>query len=128
MQVTALPKIDNKFMPPKPPSNINIISLIKRLPDNIKYKIYKEYFEPEVYFILYKRVVEKKISQSLHTDFLLPLIPILLSKKTVIEYICSKCKYFKIVYNIHKIKNNTNFVKLSKGESFALSILLYLYH
>ena len=128
MQVTTLPKISSKFMPPKPPSNINIISLIKRLPDNIKYKIYKEYFEPEVYYILYKRVVEKKLSQSLHIDFLLPLIPILLSKKTVIEYICSKCKYFKIVYDIHKIQNKNNYAKLLKGESFALSILMYLYH
>jgi len=128
MQLTTLPPISPRFMPPKPPTNVNIIHLIKRLPDNIKHKIYKEYLEPEVYFILYTRVIESKESQSLNIQLLLPLLPTLLSKKNVISYICSKCKYFATCYQEHKIINKKMFILMNKGDSFASSILMYLYH
>jgi hypothetical protein len=129
-QQLTLPKISSRFMPPIPPPsrNNNIINLIKSLPVEIKNKIYKEYFEPEVYFMQYKRVIESKESQSLGFERLLTTLPIILSKKNVISYISKKCKYFASCYQEHKIHNNKTFILMSNGESLAASILMYMYH
>lgn len=115
--------------PPSPPPYININHIIRNLPDSLREKIYKEYFEPQVYFLEYKRAIESPPSQRLDIVSVFRLLPIILAKKKkVISYISSKCNAFKMAYRDHKTQNKKGFIRMTKGESFALSILMYLYH
>jgi hypothetical protein len=125
-----LTHISSRILPPTPPKNkINTTrELINSLPYELKTKIYKEYLEPEIYYLLYNEALLSKTSKILNTGVIRPYIPIINSKPLVLRHLCNKCQIFRKVYNTHKIENKKNFVKMSNGESFALSILFYAYH
>jgi hypothetical protein len=101
---------------------------IKNLPDCIKKYIYYEFLETENYYKIIKKSLDTEESQNLNINCIRPLIPLILVKKKLLKYLCEKIFCFNIVYNDHKIKNNKCFVLMQKGDSFALSILMYLYH
>jgi len=125
-----LTHISSRILPPSPPKNkINTTrELINSLPYELKTKIYKEYLEPEIYYSIYQDAIKNIESKKLKICVLRPIIPMLLSKPVAIQYISKKCYYFRTVYNKHKIENEKYFEKLQKGDSFALSILMYIYH
>jgi hypothetical protein len=113
-------------------SNISLEKIktkfLDRLPEFIVIEIYKNYLEAEVYYSIYKDIIESVNSNRLDNEELKPLIPIILSKPIVCKYINNKCIGFKESFKDHKIKNKKSFELMKKGESFSLSILMYLYH
>ena len=128
-KTTNLPPIPRRLLPPQPPKRRRSLKeLIRDLPYEIKFKIYKEYFEAVLYYELYKSLICHKKSKYLELSILRPYIPILLSKPNVIKYLCKQCPNFKESYYVHKILNSKNFLKLKNGESFGLGILMRMYH
>ena len=101
---------------------------LDRLPEFIVLEIYKNYLEAEVYYSIYRDIIESVNSHRLDNRQLKPLIPIILSKPIVCKYIENKCIGFKESFKDHKIKNNKSFKLMKKGESFSLYILMCLYH
>jgi hypothetical protein len=128
----VFPQIDRKYLPPFPPISRfkvqNVTNLINALPNELKMKIYKEYLEPEIYYFMYQDAIKSIESTKLNMVNLRPIIPILLSKPLVRQFICKKCNTFRSVFNKHKIEKDKLFTKLIKGDSFALSILFSIYH
>jgi hypothetical protein len=121
----------NTFYPPLPPieSFINWKQIISRLPDDIVHKIYKEYVEAEYYYILYKQIIKHHRSNNLDNELLTPMIPVLLSKQNVVDYLYKKCFGFRNTYREHNRKLGKKvFKNLNFDASFALSILFNLYH
>lgn len=106
----------------------DICALIVELPDDIKMYIYKEYLEPEVYYQYYLDKINHNLSTRLDGTILRPLIPSILSKKNVLQYICKKCHVFRDIYIDHKIEKKKGFIKMKKGNSLTMSILFTLYH
>ena len=110
--------------------NTNILDtiLLNKLPEEVVNKIYKEYLEPEAYYIIYKKIIESPNSMSLDGKELVNFLPTLLAKQLVCKYVMDKCVTFNSSYKLHKIKNKKTFVLMKKGESFAAHILFALYH
>jgi hypothetical protein len=103
-------------------------NIIGKLPQDLVIKIYKEYLEADVYYTIYKNIIEDPISQRLNGKLLIPFIPIILSKPVVCKYIREHCPNFCSSFKKHKIDNNKVFTLLKKGESFAATILFSRYH
>ena len=103
-------------------------NLIDKLPQDIVNKIYKDYLEPELYYLQYKNIIETIESKLLNGIFIIPFIPIILAKPIACKYISTKCKAFNYSYIKHKIKKTKIFSLMTKGHSFAACILFTLYH
>jgi len=103
-------------------------NIIGKLPQDLVIKIYKEYLEADVYYTIYKNIMNNPISQRLNGELLIPFIPIILSKPVVCKYIREHCPNFCSSFIIHKIDNNKVFTLMKKGESFAATILFSRYH
>ena len=108
-------------------SDNNIQKIIIKLPDDIKNKIYKEYLEPIIYYNLYIDTLEYSGKRYIYI-YLSKLLPYIFAKKNVKNYIINKCIGFNTSYEKHKINNTKSFIKLTKGESFALSVIYSYYH
>ena len=106
----------------------NIDNIVNKLPAEIVIKIYKEYLEPEIFYIRYKNIIEYPTSMSLNGEYLIAFIPIILAKPIICKYISTKCRQFKESYIEHKINNKKTFKLMTKGQSFAATILFSLYH
>ena len=103
-------------------------NIFDKLPTEIIVKIYKEYLEPELFYISYKNIIEHPTSKSLNGEYLIAFIPIILAKPYICKYISTKCRQFKESYIEHKINNKKTFKLMTKGQSFAATILFSLYH
>ena len=103
-------------------------NIIDRLPEDLVIKIYKDYLEPEVYYKLYIDIIENPFSLGLDGKLLLPFIPILLAKPIVCKYISTKCVAFCRSFQQHKVNKKKVFRLMHNGQSFASTILFYLYH
>jgi len=103
-------------------------NFIDKLPEDIVIKIYKEYLEPELYYLQYKNIIESHESQLLNGFLLLPFIPIILAKPISCKYISTKCSAFNYSFNKHKIKKEKLFRLMSNGKSFVATILFKIYH
>ena len=101
---------------------------IKRLPDETRTYIFKAYLETDLYSLLYDRLVKSAKSCSLNISDLRPFIPYILAKTEICVYISEKCFGFRSSYREHKVINKKMFRHLKRGDSFTLSILMYLYH
>lgn len=108
--------------------SVNIDNIVNKLPAEIIIKIYKEYLEPEIFYIRYKNIIEHPTSMSLNGEYLLEFTPIILAKPFICKYISTKCRQFKESYIEHKINNKKTFKLMTKGQSFAATILFSLYH
>lgn len=102
--------------------------LISLLPDELKFKIYKDHFEPKYYYEIYISLINSQKSSALEYNLLSHCIPLFLSKQNVINYLYQKSEPFQKSYYQHKIIHQKNFKKMKKGDSFALSILMQIYH
>lgn len=103
-------------------------NIINKLPEDIRFTIYKEHFEPEYINEFIVKALDTLDSCSLNTKDIRPLIPIILSKKYLVSYLLSNNLTFKKIYNSHKINGKKYFELMNNGDSFALSWLMYLYH
>ena len=103
-------------------------NILHKLPRDIVVKIYKDYLEPEVYYEIYKRILQSPECANLNGNEMRTFIPIILSKPIVCKYIITKCVYFRSSYEEHKIKQDKSFVNLKKGDSFVAVILMHRYH
>jgi hypothetical protein len=120
-ELTEIPKILN--------SNSDIDSIICRLPQELKNKIYREYFEPEYYFEIYNRIIVECVFDSYTgMENIRRLLPSILVKPITITYISLKSEAFDDCYKKHKLLNKKLFKHKKMGISFATSIILYIYH
>lgn len=101
--------------------------IIDRLPKDLVIKIYKDYLEVEVYYMMYKNIIKSPISKTLDIKLLIPFLPSVFSKPNVCKYIREKCNAFNSSFTDHKINNNKQFNLMLKGQSFAATILCTLY-
>ena len=107
--------------------NEKLYYYIEKLPPDIKILIYKEYFEPKIYNEFYLEMINHELSKKLNGSMLRPIIPIIISKKNVLEYICKKCVIFRNAFIKHK-NNNKTFKLMTKGDSLTMHLLFSLYH
>ena len=104
---------------------------IMNLPDDIKYKIYKEYLEPEIkrkqiLCILHRcnTCVYNKNSQKL----LLKMITNALNNEYICNYLCKTCKDFDTTYDNY-LKNTLGYRLITdKYEKFVVNWLVSLFH
>jgi len=112
----------------------NFSQYINNLPQDLKTKIYKQYFwfdvekKPKCDCIIDWFQNSDDAQKLRRNDNILNTINKLLKNETCIEYMRNQDKEFNSCYIYHYIDNKQNFVKLSKLESFVLSILMYKYH
>ena len=90
--------------------------------------IYKEFFEIEIYYKKIKQVLDTNLSRDLDIKFIRPYIPLILAKQKLVEYLFQNMKEFRLTYTSHKIEQKKGFNYMKNGDSFALSILMYMYH
>jgi hypothetical protein len=112
-------------------SNIEIdynLQKINNLPELLVFNIYKDYLEAEIYYIIYKNIIESENGKCLNGQELIPLIPIILSKPHVSKYISENCRAFYESFKNHKIEKKKQFKKLNNVESFVATILFSIYH
>jgi hypothetical protein len=107
--------------------NNNLEYFIVKLPYDLHSKIYKEYLEQELYYSLFIRALNTKESKNLDPIFITPLLPIILSKKHVTDYLNKNCESFRLSYYSHRIMNKKIFKQLTNGDSFVNSIVAYSY-
>ena len=128
--------IYNGFLVKRKSRELDMV-LISKLPSDVVMYIYKEFLEYDVIFREFESLIEKIESRRLNTIFIRPLLPKILANKRLCVYLCEKLvakdynegfRYFEVVYKNHKIENKKNFVGSTNGNSFALSLLMYLYH
>jgi hypothetical protein len=96
---------------------------IEGLPDEIKLKIYKEYFEPKILYDKYLK--ELKQDGFLKLSFVIREI---LVKPLVISYLCKVCRGFQYSYKSHKIDKKKSHLLLNNLESFTVNILIFTFH
>ena len=101
---------------------------ISALPEEIKRKIYKEYFEPTILYDKYIFILYSEPSTCLQTAELKNFLPTILAKKDTLHYILFQCDVFRETYNNHKINKKKTFRLMSNGESFSAEILICLFH
>lgn len=105
---------------------------IYEIPQDVKTKIYKEYFEPQ---IIAENLCDKLLielnsveSRNLVIRGILPLLEELLQNKLAINILIKNNNIFEMLYNDLCIQNKKNFINLSLMHDFALSWLMTLYH
>ena len=111
---------------------ILVLTLQKKIPiDLIKY-IYEEFFEANIVYQQFINALECKKSQRLDIESLLNNIKIIFhknkKKSMIIPYICKNNEIFNTYYIDHYINNIKHFRQLNLDNSFALCILMALYH
>ena len=111
---------------------ILVLALQKKIPiDLIKY-IYEEFFEANIVYQQFINALECEKSQRLNIETLFNNIKIIFHKNQknsmIIPYICKNNEIFNTYYIAHYIKNIKHFRRLNLDNSFALCILMTLYH
>ena len=109
-------------------SAVDALQRFKHLPSCILEKIYKEYLEPDILCEEYNHIICLTHSQQLCITMLRRHVVKFLSNPLVCNYLSKKCSGWNYSYKIHKTENGKSFVRLNKGDSFCLSILMCLYH
>ena len=103
--------------------------LVDRLPQEVKDYIYHVFLAPEIHYNEFKRRLQSQDSRRLDITDIRPHLPTLL----VFYPWITRCEdrfddVIREVYVQHKIKDNKFFLRCTKGDSFALQILCFLYH
>lgn len=110
----------------------NLDKNIELLPYDIRYKIYKEYFDPNtiadklcdnLYFEL-----KSKECCILNIKNLKPIIEKILKNRLAISKLQKNDKIFNKLYNQIIVKQIHNFIHLSYNNDLALSWVMTLYH
>jgi hypothetical protein len=101
---------------------------INKLPQDIKYYIYSNFFKEELLYEKFNKELETEESKYLNCTNIVPYIPIIISKIGYINYFSSKLPFFNSIYKDHIINDKKTFVLMNNQESFAQCILMYMYH
>jgi hypothetical protein len=105
---------------------------IYEIPDDIKRKIYEEYFEPTIQAEeLCNQLLEKLTTENsyqLSTKDILPFIEKILQNKIAISHLRKINSTFSILYKQIIIEKKRNFILLLPSNDIAMSWLCYLYH
>jgi hypothetical protein len=117
-----------------PKTKITLEDRIQNLPVELQRYIFKEYIELGMCFDIFQEKLNHEISQYLNTKYILPYIPLILARPLWVKYFSDHIigsegsKPFHMVYKMHKESGHKNFILVKKGESFALSLLMFLHH
>jgi len=114
-------KMDNKF-------DTDITDIIKRLPEDVQKHIYKEYLETKELYDEFKSILNSEECRKLQIKSLAKIIPKVLNNGLLIEYLYKKEEVFRLVYTDCVIKKKVYFENLDFHSSFALTLLMNLYH
>ena len=106
----------------------NIKQFIEYLPIDIKNKIIEEYIKPELIINEFNQTVKSTSSKELKYFQFKPILKKVLNCKISINYLVKNHNAFKIAYKSHFIEKNKYFTLLTIDNSFALTILMILYH
>jgi len=109
---------DNQY-PPEPP---NVIL------EDMKIKIYDEYFEHDLEYEKIVKLLKNKNSMTLNSIDLIDYFEEnnILDNSSFIEYLKKKDSIFEKIYNDHK--NTNTFRLMNKLDSMCQCWLMYLYH
>ena len=101
---------------------------INNLPNDIKKKIYIDYFG-SIY--IFNKFINERLNmiESVKLNYckIINIIPFIVNNKTIVEYLLEHNNEFRLTYNDH-INDKKNFKKMDWINSIALSWLYYLYH
>jgi hypothetical protein len=112
-------------------SSKNILTLeerINNLPEDLKKKIYTDYFG--LIYIFNKFINERlNMIESVRLSYckIINIIPFIINNETITNYLLENNNEFKLTYNDH-MNGKKKFKLMSWSSSFALSWLYYLYH
>ena len=113
------------------------MDLISKLPRDLVLYIYKEYLELHCTLQDIEFLLHTNDSRQLNILLIRPCLPRILANKRLCDYLCNNLvtkdyniglRYFETVYQYHKIQKKKNYLNATNGDSFALSLLVYLYH
>ena len=111
---------------------ILVIILQKKIPMALIKYIYEEFFEANIVYQQFINALECEKSQRLNIESLFNNIKIIFHKNKknsmIIPYICKNNEIFNEYYIAHYINNIKHFKHLYIDKSFALCILMTLYH
>jgi len=112
-------------------SSKNILTIeerINNLPEDLKKKIYVDYFG-SIY--IFNRFINERLKmiESVKLSYckIINIIPFIINNETITNYLLENNNEFKLTYNDH-INGKQNFKKMDWINSLALSWLYYLYH
>ena len=117
------------------PHNPNTLEdRIQKLPVELQRYIFKEYIELPLYFDEFQEKLNHHSAHNLCIQYILPYIPLILAHPLWVKYFSdhiiglNDSRPFHMVYKMHKEHNTKNFILMKKGQSFALTLLMFLYH
>jgi hypothetical protein len=102
--------------------------LIEELPQDIKSYIFYEFIRPKMYCTLFQDAILLRESKMIDIRHIRKYLPYLLFDPCIVSFLSKNQIYFKKVYDEHKIIKNKSYVKKTNGDSFALALLMYIYH
>jgi hypothetical protein len=95
-------------------------NIIEKLPDEIQKKIYYDYLEIDILYKEIMNIIDSSIiDEEYYLDKVKKILPYILSKEKLVNYLCNNDEDFKIAYNYHIINKKHKFKLLSPLESFA---------
>ena len=124
----------------KEKENIQLKNKLNILPDEMLREIYcyllplqnfnqiSEFMKTYLIFSEFKKAYLSNSSQSLNIFDIRPFIPTLLAFPKLTKICILEFYDFKCVWEKEKRKNDKTFVKMTRGNSFAQSLLMYRYH
>jgi hypothetical protein len=118
--------MSENYFPPSPPEAI--LEDMKKIPENIKTKIYNEYFKHDLKYEKIVTLLKNENSMTLNSIDLINYFKKndLLNNYSFIEYLKKKDSIFKKIYNDHETINT--FILMNKLDSMCQCWLMYLYH
>ncbi len=118
-------------IPPVPPYPYDGIQEdIKKIPEDIKKKIFNEYFKHDLEYEKLDNILKNINSMKLNNKELIDYFEEkkILEDSSFIKYLQIKNTIFKNIYNDHYINNKKSFILMNKIESMCQCWLMYLYH
>ena len=110
--------------------NKTLYDSIMALPDDIKYKIYREYFEPVIKEkqILYLSIRCNTAGNYKFQKLLIKIIKNTLNNEYICSYLCKTCESFNYTYNKY-LKNRLEYTLITdEYEKFTVCFLHSLLH
>jgi hypothetical protein len=120
--------IDDLCITVKTENHFSLEERINNLPEDLKKKIYIDYFGS--IYIFNKFINERlKMYESVRLDHckIINIIPFIINNQTITEYLLKNNNEFRLIYDDHK-NGKKNFKLMDWTNSFAISWLYYLYH
>ena len=103
---------------------------IKKIPEDIKKKIFNEYFKYDLEYEKLDNILKNINSIQLNNNDLVDYFEKndILENSSFIEYLKKKDSIFKNIYNDHYIRNKITFALMDKLNSMCQCWLMFLYH